>query len=52
MTASAATSAVLGFAVGFAPVYSFLASVSLVVAAIPEMLPMLLFHINTMRRSS
>ncbi|MFC1846032.1 cation-translocating P-type ATPase, partial [Chloroflexota bacterium] len=32
---------VLGYFVGFKLVYSFLASVSLVVAAIPEMLPML-----------
>jgi Ca2+-transporting ATPase len=31
----------LGFAVGYSPVYSFLGSVSLVVAAIPEMLPMI-----------
>jgi len=31
----------LGYFFGFTPVYSFLASVSLVVAAIPEMLPML-----------
>ena len=35
----------LGYAVGFTPVYSFLASVSLVVAAIPEMLPMLVTSI-------
>ncbi|MCJ7769322.1 MAG: HAD-IC family P-type ATPase, partial [Dehalococcoidales bacterium] len=32
---------ILGYIFGFTPVYSFLASVSLVVAAIPEMLPML-----------
>jgi len=32
---------VLGYFFGLTPVYSFLASVSLVVAAIPEMLPML-----------
>lgn len=31
----------LGYWVGFTPAYSFLASVSLIVAAIPEMLPML-----------
>ncbi len=36
---------VLGYAVGFEVVYSFLASVSLVVAAIPEMLPMLVTSI-------
>jgi magnesium-transporting ATPase (P-type) len=32
---------ILGYIFGLTPVYSFLASVSLVVAAIPEMLPML-----------
>jgi Ca2+-transporting ATPase len=31
----------LGYFFGFSPVYSFLASVSLIVAAIPEMLPMI-----------
>jgi potassium/sodium efflux P-type ATPase len=31
----------LGYLFGFAPLYSFLASVSLIVAAIPEMLPMI-----------
>ena len=31
----------LGYFFGFAPIYSFLASVSLIVAAIPEMLPMI-----------
>jgi magnesium-transporting ATPase (P-type) len=36
---------VLGYFVGFELVYSFLASVSLVVAAIPEMLPMLVTSI-------
>jgi len=31
----------LGYVFGFTPIYSFLASVSLIVAAIPEMLPMI-----------
>jgi len=31
----------LGYFFGFSPIYSFLASVSLIVAAIPEMLPMI-----------
>ncbi len=31
----------LGYFVGFSPVYSFLASVALIVAAVPEMLPMI-----------
>ncbi|MFC2021752.1 cation-translocating P-type ATPase [Chloroflexota bacterium] len=35
----------LGYFFGFAPVYSFLASVSLIVAAIPEMLPMIVIGI-------
>jgi len=43
---------VLGYAVGFAPVYSFLASVSLVVAAIPEMLPMLVTSILALAAAS
>ena len=32
----------LGYIIGYEPVYSFLASVSLIVAAIPEMLPMII----------
>ena len=32
---------ILGYFFGFSPVYSFLASVALIVAAIPEMLPMI-----------
>ncbi len=43
---------VLGFVFGYTPVYSFLASVSLVVAAIPEMLPMLVTAILALAASA